>query len=174
VIRGINYYLIYQVWSPLHKQIKFANYHQGCISPSVMLPEHRLAVLLEQVKRNQISKCLYHNTATSPSLYQDHSCDRHNFPVNPSYELDKHTGEVWQVKFSNDGTRLATCGGDGTAIIYDVGTWEVLQTLAAHESGVCSLAWSPDDSMIVTCGRDKFATLWNANVRSNFTKEVYY
>jgi WD repeat-containing protein 26 len=133
-----------------------------------MLPEHRLAVLLEQVKRNQISKCLYHNTATSPSLYQDHSCDRHNFPVNPSYELDKHTGEVWQVKFSNDGTRLATCGGDGTAIIYDVGTWEVLQTLAAHESGVCSLAWSPDDSMIVTCGRDKFATLWNANVRSNF------
>lgn len=129
-----------------------------------MLPEHRLAVLLQQVKRNQISNCLYHNTAISPSLYQDHCCDRNNFPVRCSYELDKHTGEVWQVKFSYDGSRLASCGGDGTAIIYDVATWDVLQNLTAHESGVCSLAWSPDDSMIVTCGRDKYAILWNANV----------
>ncbi|KAH6665662.1 WD domain-containing protein [Halenospora varia] len=132
-----------------------------CISPAVMLPEHRLAILLQQVKRNQISNCMYHNTATSPSLYQDHSCDRNNFPVRTYLELDKHTGEVWQVQFSHDGSRLASCGEDGQVIIYDIETFEVLQTLADHEAGVCSLAWSPDDSMIVTCSLDRRARLWN-------------
>jgi WD40 repeat protein len=136
----------------------------GCISPSVMLPEHRLAILLDQVKQNQISNCLYHNTATSPSLYQDHSCDRNNFPVRNIMELEDHSGEVWQVQFSHDGSRLASTGGDGTVIIYEVPSFKILHTLADHEDGVGSVAWSPDDSMIVTCSQDKRARLWNANV----------
>ena len=129
-----------------------------------MLPEHRLAILLQQVKSYQVTNCMYHNTATSPALYQDHTCDRSNFPVRPVLELDKHSGEVWQLQFSHDGSRLATCGGDGTAIIYEVGSFEVLHILADHEEGVCSLAWSPDDSLIVTCSRDKRARLWNSDV----------
>lgn len=129
-----------------------------------MLPEHRLAVLLQQVKQGQISSCLYHNTETSPSLYQNHTCDRSNFPLNTFVELSKHDGEVWQVVFSHDGSRLASCGSDGTAIIYEVGSFEVLHTLADHEAGVCSVAWSPDDSMIVTCSMDKRARLWNTHV----------
>ncbi|KAH8591494.1 WD domain-containing protein [Bisporella sp. PMI_857] len=133
-----------------------------CISPSVMLPEHRLAILLDQVKQSQITNCLYHNTAASPSLYQDHYCDRGDFPVNNFIELQKHDGEVWHVKFSNDGKKLASCGEDGAAIIYEVGSFEVLQSLADHDSGICSLAWSPDDSMIVTCSQDKRARLWDA------------
>lgn len=129
-----------------------------------MLPEHRLAILLQQVKRNQISTCLYHNTATSPSLYQDHTCDRNNFPLRTIIELDKHTGEVWQVQFSHDGLRLATCGLDGTAIIYDVATFDVIHVFSDHEGGVCSLAWSPDDTMMVTCAQDRRARLWNTEV----------
>ncbi|RDW88294.1 WD40 repeat-like protein [Coleophoma cylindrospora] len=132
-----------------------------CISPAVMLPEHRLAILLQQVKRNQISQCIYHNTATSPSLYQDHTCDRNNFPLRTVLELDRHSGEVWQVKFSHDGAKLATCGGDGSVLVYDVSTFEVINTFTDHDSGVCSLAWSPDDSMMVTCSQDKRARLYN-------------
>jgi WD40 repeat protein len=135
-----------------------------CISPAVMLPEHRLAVLLQQVKHSQISRCLYHNTASSPSLYQDHNCDQSNFPVNSFIELSKHTGEVWQVVFSHDGKSLASCGEDGTAIIYDSSTFEVLQTLADHEMGISAVSWSPDDSLIVTCSQDKRARLWDATV----------
>jgi len=129
-----------------------------------MLPENRLGVLLQQVKHNQIARCLYHNTATSPSLYQDHNCDQSNFPVNSFIELSKHTGEVWQVRFSHDGNRLASCGEDGTAIIYDVGTFEPLQNLADHEMGIAAVAWSPDDSLIVTCSQDRRARLWNTHV----------
>jgi WD40 repeat protein len=140
--------------------------HSECISPSVMLPERRLAILLQQVKRNQISNCLYHNTSTSPSLYQDHACQPDHFPRYPSKDLTKHTGEVWQVQFSHDGKRLASCGGDGTVIIYDVESWDVLQSLTNSEGGICSLAWSPDDTMMVTVAMDKDATLWNTLVSS--------
>jgi len=129
-----------------------------------MLPEHRLAVLLHQVKRHQIANCIYHNTATSPSLYQDHTCDRNNFPLRAVLELDKHSGDVWDVKFSHDGSRMASGGIDGTAVIYEVGTFETLYVLAEHEGGVGSLAWSPDDSLIVTCSMDKYARLWDSNV----------
>lgn len=130
-----------------------------------MLPEHRLATLLHQVKRNQISSCLYHNTAASPSLYQDHSCDRNDFPTRPVLELARHEGDVWDVKFSHDGQRLASCGADGSLIIYAVGSFEVLYILNSQGKGVGSFSWSPDDSMIVTCCRDFCARLWNSHVR---------
>jgi WD repeat-containing protein 26 len=133
-----------------------------------MLPERRLAILLDQVKRNQVSSCLYHNTAASPSLYQDHKCDATNFPMQPVLDLTKHAGQVWQVKFSNDGSRLASCGGDGSVIIYDVesdiGTFQVVRVLSDHEQGVASFAWSPDDKLMVTCSQDRKARLWNVDV----------
>jgi WD40 repeat protein len=140
---------------------------QECISPSVMLSEHRLSILLDQVKRNQIASCIYHNTSTSPSLYQDHSCQPDHFPRYPTKELTAHTGEVWCVQFSHDGTRLASCGSDGATMIYNMETFEVIYALAGPEQGVCSLAWSPDDSMLVACQRDNFAVIWNTVVRGH-------
>ncbi|KAL1884181.1 hypothetical protein VTK73DRAFT_5317 [Phialemonium thermophilum] len=133
-----------------------------CISPSVMLPEHRLADLLQQVKSSQISHCLYHTAAEPPSLYFDHTCDRSQFPSEVVLELDKHSGEVWQVLFSHDGSRMATCGQDRYILIWDVPSFEVVHELHGHgNGGVGNVAWSPDDKMLVTCGHDRFAKLWN-------------
>jgi WD40 repeat protein len=136
----------------------------SCISPSVLIPEHRLATLFQQIKQAQISNCIYHNTEISPSLYTDHRCDCNDFPLRVVKELDKHSGEVWHIKFSHDGSRLATCGQDGSAIIHRVSDFEVLHTLADHDGSVCSLAWSPDDSMLVTCSWDHKARLWATEV----------
>ncbi|KAF7866814.1 hypothetical protein EAF04_005656 [Stromatinia cepivora] len=132
-----------------------------CISPSAMLPEHRLVTLFNQVKQHQISSCIYHNTYTSPSLYQDHTCDRSNFPLRPVLEVDKHSGEIWDTKFSHDGTLLASCGSDGVTVIYNAPDFDVHVVLSEHEAGVCSFAWSLDDTRMVTCGRDNRACLWN-------------
>ncbi|KAJ8057892.1 hypothetical protein OCU04_013074 [Sclerotinia nivalis] len=126
-----------------------------------MLPEHRLVTLFNQVKQHQISSCIYHNTYTSPSLYQDHTCDRSNFPLRPVLEVDKHSGEIWDTKFSHDGTLLASCGSDGVTVIYNVPEFDVHVVLSEHEAGVCSFAWSLDDTRMVTCGRDNRACLWN-------------
>ncbi|KAM4056126.1 WD domain, G-beta repeat domain-containing protein [Hirsutella rhossiliensis] len=141
-----------------------------CISPSVMLPEHRLAVLLEQVKQTQVDTCLYHTAASSPSLYSDHNCDRRNFPAEKALELNDLGGEVWQVQFSNDGSKIAACGSRESVMIWDTKTFTLLHELTEHEHGVGNLAWSPDDRLIVTCSQDKYARLWDAATGSLIKK----
>ncbi|KAH7033007.1 WD40-repeat-containing domain protein [Microdochium trichocladiopsis] len=133
-----------------------------CISPSVMLPEHRLAILLHQVKASQVGSCVWHSNS-STSLYSDHRCERRNFPTENVAELDDHDGEVWQVVFSHDGTRLATCGSDKKVILWEVPSFRQLHVLGGHNDGVGNVAWSWDDSLIVTCCQDRYARLWDTN-----------
>ncbi|KAI1180849.1 WD40-repeat-containing domain protein [Nemania sp. FL0916] len=132
-----------------------------CISPSVMLPEHRLANLLHQVKELQITGCLWHSNAVPPSLYSDHYCNQADFPTDNVLELDEHPGEVWQVNFSHDGTKMASCGSDRYVIIWEVPSFKILHTLKDHNDGVGNAAWSWDDTMLVSCCRDHHARLWD-------------
>ena len=134
------------------------------ISPSVMIPGHRLATLLDQVKQGQINRCLYHNTATMPSLYSDHLCDRDNFPLKTTLELDNHTDEVWIVRFSHDGSKLATASRDMSVIIYDTSSFMILQKLTSHGGPVASVSWSPDDTKLISCSQDHKARLWDVEV----------
>lgn len=134
------------------------------ISPSVMIPDRRLAILLDQIKRNQINECLYHNTAASPSLYCDHMCDRADFPLRPGVELSQHADEVWYCEFSHDGTKLATASRDHCVIIYDTSTFSVLHKLREHEEGVAHASWSPDDTKLITCSQDRGARVWSVEV----------
>ena len=131
-----------------------------------MIPEHRLAVLLDEVKQGWISNCSYHNTAASPSLYVDHICDREDFPMKTFHELRHHKDEVWYLKFSNDGTKLATTSKDKTVVIYETTNYKILHQLQDHGEGVTHVAWSPDDSKIVTCSTstENCARIWNVKV----------
>lgn len=131
------------------------------ISPSVMIPDHRLAVLLDYIKRTQIKQCLYHNTPSTPSLYSDHVCDRNDFPLRPTIELSQHSNEVWYCGFSHDGTKLVTTSRDRSVIIYDTSTFSVLHRLTEHEEGVAHATWSPDDSKLITCSQDEKARVWS-------------
>lgn len=134
------------------------------ISPSVMIPEHRLAALLDQLKQNQISKCLYHNSSTSPSLFSDHMCDRSQFPLRTVLELSHNAGEVWFIEFSHNGRRLATSGQDSAVVIYDTSTFHVRLTLTDHTDCVAYVTWSPDDSKLITCSHDHKARVWDSEV----------
>ena len=134
------------------------------ISPSVMIPEHRLAVLLDQIRQTQISKCLYHNPSSRPSLFSDHMCDRSQFPLRTVLELNHNAGEVWYLEFSHDGTRLATSGQDSAVIIYDTSNFQVKHTLKDHTGHVAYVTWSPDDKRLITCSHDRKAKVWDAEV----------
>jgi len=129
-----------------------------------MIPEHRLARLLTQMKRYQVLNCLYHNTAEWPSLYMDHSCEREDLPLNTILELDRHRDEVWFLRFSNDGTKLVTTSKDKTALIYDTSDFKVIFELSDHKKSVAYAAWSPDDSRLVTCSQDHEARMWDTEV----------
>lgn len=134
------------------------------ISPSVMIPNNRLAILLNHVKQNQINRCLYHNTATPPSLYSDHMCDRNDFPLRTGVELRQHSDEVWYCQFSHDGSKLVTAGRDRHVYIYDTSNFSVYRQLEKHEEGVAHVSWSPDDSKLITCSQDKKARVWSVEV----------
>lgn len=132
-----------------------------------MIPEHRLSVLLDEVKDNWVAHCLYHNTAASPSLYLDHNCEREDFPTKAVLDLLYHKDEVWFLKYSNDGTKLASTSKDTTIIIYDTETYKVIHQLEEHQgSGVTHLDWSPDNTKIVTCCSqpENSARIWDVKV----------
>ncbi|KAK2748535.1 hypothetical protein FQN57_000669 [Myotisia sp. PD_48] len=131
------------------------------ISPSVLIPDHRLATLLDHVKQTQINQCIYHNTVDSPSLYSDHVCDRSQFPLRTTYELNQHTDEVWYLEFSHDGSKLATASKDGTVVIYNTTSFDVIHRLTDHTQPVAYATWSPDDTMLISCAQDFKAILWD-------------
>lgn len=126
-----------------------------------MIPDNRLAILLDHVKKSQINQCLYHNTATPPSLYSDHMCDKADFPLQTAIELSQHSDEVWYCEFSHDGTKLVTAGRDRSVIIYDTSTFDVLHKLTEHDEGVAQASWSPDDTKLITCSQDRKARVWS-------------
>ncbi|KAJ5563053.1 hypothetical protein N7461_001814 [Penicillium sp. DV-2018c] len=131
------------------------------ISPSVMIPQHRLAHLLDHVKQTQINNCFYHNTANPPSLYSDHMCDRDDFPLHVSLDLHHHSDEVWYCMFSHDGSKLVTAGKDHNVLIYNTADFTVIHRLTEHEEGVAFASWSPDDSKLITCSQDHQARVWS-------------
>jgi WD40 repeat protein len=137
-----------------------------------MIPEHRLSVLLDEVKNGWIENCLYHNTAASPSLYLDHNCERDDFPTRAILDLKHHKDEVWFLQYSNNGRKLASTSKDTTIIIYETDTYKVLHQFDEHhDSGVTHLAWSPDDTKIVTCCSqpENSARIWDVEVRTSHT-----
>ncbi|KAK9463915.1 WD40-repeat-containing domain protein [Lipomyces oligophaga] len=135
---------------------------QKRISPAIMIPPHRLATLLNHATDYEVLKCTYHNVDGPISLYTDHKCARWELPTVPAKVLDDHTGEVWFVTFSNDGTKLASASKDFSVIIWDLTRYKQMLALRGHADGVTAVAWSPDDSTIITCGYDRLVKLWHA------------
>lgn len=146
---------------------------QAFLPPSVMLPPRRLITLLNQAVELQKEKCPYHNTKSTNnlddvSLLLDHVCSKDQFPCQTVQVLNDHCDDVWFLRFSPDGSMLATGSKDGTLIIWDVdketGTVKHKRTFENHSYGVSYLAWSPDCTFIIACGPDDCSELWLWNV----------
>ena len=90
-----------------------------------MIPEHRLARLLDQIRDEQIAGCLYHDPHATLSLFTEHSCDRNEYPLRKVQELDEYDGEVYAVEYSHNGEMIACSGSSARVLIYDTATWKV-------------------------------------------------
>ena len=90
------------------------------IKPTLLIPQHRLATLLEQAKSYQRLNCVFHTADAAVSLLADCNCDPATFPAITTNILQGHTDEIWRLEFSHGGDRLATAGRDKTAIIWNV------------------------------------------------------
>jgi WD40 repeat protein len=65
------------------------------------------------------------------------------------------------IDFAPGSHRLATLGGDNTAIIWDTTFQTPQQILVGHTNDVNSVAWSPDGSRLVTASLDGSARTWD-------------
>jgi len=81
--------------------------------------------------------------------------------VEPDRKLEGHEADVYQVRFSPDGTRVATGSFDRTVRIWEIDGGKLLTTLTGHASKVLSLCFSPDGSSVATASEDKTIKLWD-------------
>lgn len=137
----------------------------------------------------------YTSTSSSASsvfhLLADHVCSKSSFPAANIHVLRQHTDEIWGVAFSHNGRLLATSGKDGQIVLWDVevrqrcprnpfqfqtralmfsrnaaqNDFAVVGTLSGHHDGITCLAWSPDDTLLVT-GSDSVVDIWDVKVGS--------
>jgi WD40 repeat protein len=109
--------------------------------------------------------------STSFSLYSDHRCNKSDFPRITTTILEVHKDEVWNVKWSHDGAYLASASKDKSAIIWRRGSpldsgssspqeWAAHHILRDHAYSVTCLAWSLDDTILLTSA-EHFIKLWN-------------
>ncbi|KDQ33398.1 hypothetical protein PLEOSDRAFT_1073660 [Pleurotus ostreatus PC15] len=95
-------------------------------------------------------------------------CDKDAFPRTTTTILQVHDDEVWNLEWSHDGQYLASGSKDKTAIIWKVGPvsshhpreWSPHHILREHQYAVGCLAWSLDDSILLTSA-EQTIKLWN-------------
>ena len=69
-------------------------------------------------------------------------------------------GEIAEIKYSPDGTRLAVASGIGVWI-YETSTYQEIDLLTGHAALVKTVAFSPDGNTIATGSRDGTIQLWD-------------
>jgi len=170
---------------------------QILLPPTLMLPDHRLQHLVEQALLAQKALCALHNTSNRHmSLLQDHQC-HDQIPLLTSQIMEAHTDEVWHLGWSHSGQLLASGSKDHTVRVWELQPCSVLSaegevgsqgngcvgdgtsshrlclkhTLLGHSDAVAFVAWSPDDSMLLSCSNDHLVQLWS--VADGRTLQIY-
>ncbi|HUC43405.1 MAG TPA: WD40 repeat domain-containing protein [Candidatus Sulfotelmatobacter sp.] len=77
--------------------------------------------------------------------------------------LTGHSGSVFSVRFSHDGTLIATGSADDTAKIWRTSDGALQRTLTGHTFFVSSAAFSPDGTKLVTGSWDMTAKIWSVS-----------
>ena len=67
------------------------------------------------------------------------------------------------VTFSPDGAWMASAGYNAPIDIWDVETWQVVQTLEGHTDRVFGMAFAPDGSLLASGGYDNKVYLWGTS-----------
>ncbi|KAH9066423.1 WD40-repeat-containing domain protein [Lactarius vividus] len=79
--------------------------------------------------------------------------------------LQVHTDEVWDVEWSHNGKFLASASMDRSVIIWSVGSnrnpdVSLRLHLQGHPFAVTCLAWSPDDTILLSSS-EQYIKMWN-------------
>src|SRR5262249_39822367 len=74
-------------------------------------------------------------------------------------------GMVDDVAFAPDGKTLAMASREGSVLLWDVASGNLLATLKGHSSAASAVEFSPDGRTLATGGGDQTVRLWNVETR---------
>ncbi|CAI5513512.1 unnamed protein product [Closterium sp. Naga37s-1] len=70
-------------------------------------------------------------------------------------KLERHRGPITAVRYSPDGSMLATGDQNREAVVWDTATREVkMRNMVYHTARISALAWSPDSTHVATASLD--------------------
>jgi WD40 repeat protein/mono/diheme cytochrome c family protein len=87
-------------------------------------------------------------------------------PLGPERTIDAHRDVVYELRFSPEGHRLATCSYDKLVRLWDPATGQEIATLKDHSDGVYGLAWSPDGKLLATAAADRAVKIWDTETKT--------
>lgn len=91
---------------------------------------------------------------------------------------EAHSDTVFGVRYSPDGTTLASCAADKFAKTFKVADGSFIRNFEGHTHHVLGVAWSADGRTLVTAGADNVVKIWDVGTGEQkktvqgFTKEV--
>ncbi|KAL4955363.1 WD40-repeat-containing domain protein [Aspergillus filifer] len=75
--------------------------------------------------------------------------------------LRGHLRGVSAVKYSPNGSMIASGGADGAVKVWNASTGKLIQSFEGHLAGISTISWSPDGATIASGSDDKTIRLWN-------------
>jgi WD40 repeat protein len=75
--------------------------------------------------------------------------------------VDGEFGPVTQLTFAADNTYLASSHHDGMVRLWNVKSWQPMQTLRGNSGEIWTLARSPDNTTVAAAGYDATVRIWN-------------
>jgi WD40 repeat protein len=74
-----------------------------------------------------------------------------------------HTGEVYQLAFTPDSSRLLSGSADSTLRVWDVKTGQCVRIVQGYAVSFYDLDWSPDGTHLISGGTDGLVTIWDVS-----------
>jgi WD40 repeat protein len=89
---------------------------------------------------------------------------------NATLVFEGHTGTVWSVAFSPDGSHIVSGSDDKTVRLWGAQTGKDIAKMEDHTGSVSSVAFSPDGSQILSGSYDNTVRLWDAQTGKETAK----